>query len=89
MPCIRDGLLAPTDKQRMMYAEWLHVFGRTRAHIPMRLAAAIDTYQVLLDLFLRMIFKSDSYFFRNRRRPMIALSRLTSVIRWINIQTVT
>lgn len=45
-PCIKDGLLAPTTDQRMIYPRWLNIFGKDRAWMPCRLAHLVDEHKV-------------------------------------------
>ncbi|KAG6835488.1 hypothetical protein H0H93_000898 [Arthromyces matolae] len=44
-PCMREGLLAPTPEQRLMYKDWLHVFAKCYVRTSPRLADLIDGYK--------------------------------------------
>ncbi|KAK7025774.1 hypothetical protein R3P38DRAFT_3531633 [Favolaschia claudopus] len=41
---IKDGLLAPTQQQRLGYINWLHVYAKDRSKIPARMAELVDDY---------------------------------------------
>ncbi|KAK6984366.1 hypothetical protein R3P38DRAFT_3292361 [Favolaschia claudopus] len=43
-PAIKDGLLAPTQQQRLGYINWLHVYAKDRSKIPARMAELVDDY---------------------------------------------
>ncbi|KAK7014556.1 hypothetical protein R3P38DRAFT_3000764, partial [Favolaschia claudopus] len=43
-PAIKDGLLAPTQQQRLAYINWLHVYAKDRSKIPARMAELVDDY---------------------------------------------
>lgn len=45
-PCLVDGLLAPTNEQRLKYKNWLHVYAKSRTKLPPRAATLVDSYNV-------------------------------------------
>ncbi|KAH9948432.1 hypothetical protein B0H21DRAFT_821093 [Amylocystis lapponica] len=50
-PCIHDGILAPTDDQRMEYSRWLHVFGKLRTKMSPSMIRLLDSYVARLAEF--------------------------------------
>jgi hypothetical protein len=45
-PCIKDGILAPTQKQWLTYKNWLHVYAKDTLAITPRMASLVDLYKV-------------------------------------------
>ena len=45
-PCIKDGILAPTQKQRLTYKNWLHVYAKDTSAITPHMASLVDLYKV-------------------------------------------
>jgi hypothetical protein len=45
-PCIKNLKLAPTQKQRLGYKKWLHVYAKEKSAITPRMASLIDIYNV-------------------------------------------
>ncbi|KAK6974211.1 hypothetical protein R3P38DRAFT_3239913, partial [Favolaschia claudopus] len=45
-PAMKDGILAPTEAQRLGYINWLHVYAKDRCKIPVRMAKLVDDYVV-------------------------------------------
>jgi hypothetical protein len=45
-PALVDGVLAPSEDQRLRYESWLHVYAKDRTCIPKRMAALVDEYNV-------------------------------------------
>ncbi|KAJ7227611.1 hypothetical protein B0H12DRAFT_1148920 [Mycena haematopus] len=48
-PAMRDGYLAPTQRQRLGYIDWLHVYAKDRSKIPVRMAELVDDYVVQVE----------------------------------------
>ncbi|KAF5319803.1 hypothetical protein D9611_012895 [Ephemerocybe angulata] len=48
-PCIIDGALAPTNKQRERYPKsWLYVYAKDRMRVPPRMVSLLDNYELCL-----------------------------------------
>jgi hypothetical protein len=45
-PALVDGVLAPSEEQRLKYETWLHIYAKDRTCIPERMAQLVDTYNV-------------------------------------------
>lgn len=45
-----EGVLAPTNDQRLKYADWLHVYAKDRTEIPRRMKTLLRDYNVCLFL---------------------------------------
>ncbi|KAJ7138607.1 hypothetical protein C8R46DRAFT_1047369 [Mycena filopes] len=43
-PCIHDGVLAPTNKQRLRYGDWLYIWAKDRTSLPRRMADLVDEF---------------------------------------------
>ncbi|KAF8168972.1 hypothetical protein K438DRAFT_242206 [Mycena galopus ATCC 62051] len=50
-PAIKNSHLAPTVEQRLKYQDWLHVYAKDRARVPLRMAALVDHYLLKLKEF--------------------------------------
>jgi hypothetical protein len=52
-----QGLLAPTDKQRLKYQHWLHVYAKSRSKVTPRQAILVDEYivRILINVFADLI----------------------------------
>ncbi|KAJ7649351.1 hypothetical protein DFH06DRAFT_1094851 [Mycena polygramma] len=50
-PAMHSGYLAPTTAQRLKYIDWLHVYAKDCARIPVRMAALVDDYIGKLEEF--------------------------------------
>lgn len=44
--CVRDGILAPTQQQRLNYRQFLPVYARNDAWMSARMAELVDIYKV-------------------------------------------
>lgn len=64
-PCLRDGVLAPTQNQRLNYGHWLHVYAKEMSAITPRMAGLVDLYAVRFNLVSLYICSSgnDVYYF--------------------------
>ncbi|KDR67116.1 hypothetical protein GALMADRAFT_161738 [Galerina marginata CBS 339.88] len=43
-----DGVLAPTQDQRLKYMYWLHVYGKDKTSVPCRMAELVDAHNATL-----------------------------------------
>ncbi|KAJ7780661.1 hypothetical protein DFH07DRAFT_765177 [Mycena maculata] len=51
---MKYGYLAPTTSQRLKYIDWLHVYGKDRSRIPVRMASLVDDYVSQIEQLLSM-----------------------------------
>ncbi|KAJ7722127.1 hypothetical protein DFH07DRAFT_783921 [Mycena maculata] len=51
-PCIHYGVLAPTRKQRLRYADWLYVWAKDRVLMSARMAYLVDAFHDKLAEFI-------------------------------------
>lgn len=51
-----EGVLAPTQDQRLRYSYWLHVYAKDTTSVSKRMAVLIDEYQVCFSLLTSSSF---------------------------------
>lgn len=54
--CIRHGMLAPTQKERLDYRKFLHVYARDDARISDRMAKLVEMYKVCTLVYFMDVF---------------------------------